>query len=142
MMIRQSVEHSLPEPEFEQRAGEFAVRVSRDWPTEQVVAALDLNERQIRALSHLKAVGRISNQEYQQITGATKKTASRDLADIVAKGVVQRVGTTGRGAFYVLARKGDIKGTKGGTKGTSTDTAESGRKRLREEGVAGHCPDG
>ena len=70
-------------------------------------------------------MGRISNQEYQQITGTTKKTASRDLAGIVAKGIVQRVGTTGRGAFYVLARKGDIKGTKG----TSRDTAESGRKR-------------
>ncbi|MGO8683138.1 MAG: DUF4062 domain-containing protein [Thermoleophilia bacterium] len=145
MMIRESVEHSLPEPDFEQRAGEFSVTVWRDWLTEQVVAALGLNERQSRVLAHLKAAGRITNQEYQEITGATKKTASRDLADLVAKGVVARIGKTGRGAFYVLASKGDIKGTKGtsadattpggerdinGTKGTSTGAGKSRRKGL------------
>ncbi len=134
MMIRESVEHSLPEPDFEQRAGEFTVTIWRDWLTEQVVAALGLNERQARAVVHLKVVGRVSNHEYQQITGATKKTASRDLAEMLAKGVVERIGTTGRGAFYVLGRKRDVKGTKGtaggavrpgpkgdikGTKGTS-----------------------
>ena len=125
MMIRESVEHSLPEPDFEQRGGEFMVTVWRDWLTEQVVATLGLNDRQIRVLGHLKTVGRITNQEYQQITGATKKTASRDLAEMSAQGVVERIGTTGRGAFYVLARKRDIKGTKG----TLTGTAELGRKR-------------
>ena len=66
MMIRESVEHSLPEPDFEQRAGEFSVTVWRDWLTEQVVAALGLNERQSRVLAHLKAAGRITNQEYQE----------------------------------------------------------------------------
>lgn len=113
MMIRESVEHSLPEPDFEQRAGEFSITVWRDWLTERVVAALGLNQRQRRALTHLKAARRITNQEYQEITGAITKTAARDLADMVAKGVVARIGKTGRGAYYVLARKGDINGTKG-----------------------------
>jgi ATP-dependent DNA helicase RecG len=117
MMIRESVEHPLPEPDFAERAGEFTVTVWRDWLTEKMVVTLGLNERQVRVVGHLKSVGRITNQEYQQITGATKKTASRNLADMAGKGVAERIGTTGRGAFYVLARKRDIKGTKGSSSG-------------------------
>lgn len=77
-------------------------------------------------VTHVKATGRISNQEYQQITGAGKKTASRDLADMVAKGILERVGTTGRGAYYVLVRKGDTKGTKR----SSSDSAPEGAATL------------
>mgnify|MGYP000898612012 CR=1 FL=1 len=113
MMIHESVEHSLPEPEFAQRAGGFSVTVWRDWLTERVVATLGLNQRQRRALTHLKAARRITNQDYQEITGAITKTATRDLADMVAEGVVARIGKTGRGAYYVLARKGDTNGTNG-----------------------------
>ena len=47
------------------------------------------------------------------MTGATKKTATRDLSDMVAKGVVARIGKTGRGAHYVVAGKGDIRGQRG-----------------------------
>jgi hypothetical protein len=46
MMIRESVEHALPEPDFQQRGGEFVVTVWRDWLTEQVLAAANLNDRQ------------------------------------------------------------------------------------------------
>ena len=53
------------------------------------------------------------NAEYQRLTAATRKTATRDLDDLVGKGLVERVGTTGRGVYYVLARKGDMKGTNG-----------------------------
>ncbi|MHB1324718.1 MAG: ATP-binding protein [Thermoleophilia bacterium] len=33
MMIRESIENGLPEPDFEQRGGEFVVTAWRDWPT-------------------------------------------------------------------------------------------------------------
>ena len=31
--------------------------------------------------------------------------------DLMARGILQKVGTTGRGTYYVLSKKGDIKGT-------------------------------
>ena len=39
-----------------------------------------------------------------RLTHVTKKTALRDLADMLSKGVVQRIGTTGRGAWRLLKR--------------------------------------
>lgn len=122
----------LPEPEFFQDGSQFVVRVWRDWLTTDLLQSLNLNQRQISAITFLKANGRIVNSEYQSLNSTTKKTATRDLDGLVAKGLLEKVGTTGRGVFYRVARNGDIKGTnetsagnevkgdKKGTKGTST----------------------
>lgn len=103
-MIRESVAHALPEPDFAQRGGEFVTTVWRDWLTASVVDRLNLNERQLKALSHIKSAGRITNADYQQISMTTRKTATRDLDVLVGKGVFQRVGEK-RGSHYVLRRK-------------------------------------
>ncbi len=116
-MIARLRDAGLPEPEFRQEAGTFVQTLWRDRLTIEALASLDLRERQKKAIDFVRANSRIGNAEYQQLAGVIKKTASRDLDDLVAKGVFERSGTTGRGTHYVLARKGDIKGTKG-TKGT------------------------
>jgi predicted HTH transcriptional regulator len=103
----------LPEPDFRQEGDEFVVRIWRDWLTANILAGLDLNERQRQAVDYLKVARRIANADYQRLTASTKKTASRDLDDLRAKGIIDKVGTTGRGVYYVLARKGDLKETKG-----------------------------
>ena len=46
MMIRESAAHGLPEPQFEQRPGEFVIKLWRDWLTDRVLAELQLNDRQ------------------------------------------------------------------------------------------------
>jgi ATP-dependent DNA helicase RecG len=112
-MINLCLNAGLPEPTFEQRGGQFVVTLWRDWLTDAVLDTLVLNDRQKQALHQLKTEGRLTNAAYQRITGATKKTASRDLEDLVVQGVLHRVGTTGRGTHYRPGRKGDIKGTKG-----------------------------
>ena len=112
-MIALCREAGLPEPEFRQDGGQFVQTIWRDWLTPDVLSSLGLNERQMKALAYLKVEGRISNQEYQRAASTTKKTASRDLDDLVDKEVLERIGTTGRGTFYVIARKGDKKGTNG-----------------------------
>lgn len=109
MMIRESIAHALPEPDFVQRGGEFTIVLWRDWLTPKVLAGYNLNERQMRAIAILKAQGRITNREYREQTGVVIRTASRDLEDLVDKGVVEKVGTTGRNTFYVLAGKLDRK---------------------------------
>ncbi|MHB8793318.1 MAG: ATP-binding protein [Thermoleophilia bacterium] len=112
MMIRESIENGLPEPDFEQRGGEFVVTSWRDWLTDKVLAELQINERQKAVIAHLKVSGHISNQEYQSLLSVAKRTAHRDLADLFDKGVIERIGTTGKGTYYVLG-KGAAKGPNG-----------------------------
>jgi hypothetical protein len=72
-----------------------------------------LNERQLKALKYLKNHGRVSNPEYQEETGATKKTATRDLSDLKSKNVVEQIGERGPGVHYILRKSGDKMGTLG-----------------------------
>jgi predicted HTH transcriptional regulator len=106
MMIRESLTHELPEPDFIMRGGEFTTTVWRNWLTAEVLAGYSLNERQKQALTYLKTNGKIFNKEYQSVTGAIKKTATRDLNDLKEKGVIEQIGNKGPGVHYVLARKG------------------------------------
>lgn len=99
----------LPEPQFEQRSGSFVITLWRDWLTPEVLAKYSLNERQMQAVAIVKAQGRITNREYREQTGVVIRTASRDLEDLVGKGVLEKVGTTGRNIFYVPVRKLDAK---------------------------------
>jgi predicted HTH transcriptional regulator len=106
MMIRESLEHDLPEPDFAMRGGEFTTTIWRDRLTPEVLAGYNLNERQMKAIVYLKVHGKISNKDYQVATSAIKKTATRDLLDLKEKGVVEQIGTKGPGVHYVLVKKG------------------------------------
>lgn len=101
-MIADCREAGLPEPDFEQRGPHFVVTLWRNWLTAEVLAGLNLNERQLKAVAHVKKTGKISNSQYQEITGAARKTATRDLDDLVGKHVLMRVGEK-RGSYYLLA---------------------------------------
>ena len=104
-MIELCRQAGLPEPDYELRAGSFVLTLWRDWLTEKVLAGLNLNERQLKAIVCLKSKSRITNLEYQQITGAARKTAARDLGGLVEKGIVELKGEK-RSSHYVLKGKG------------------------------------
>lgn len=113
MMIRESLAHALPEPDFVQRGGEFTITIWRDWLTDKIIESIGLNDRQKRAVILAKTSGRLSNIDYQKTFGVSKPTASRDLEDMVRRGVLSKIGTTGKGTYYIIYRKGLIKGSKG-----------------------------
>lgn len=102
----------LPEPQFEQRSGSFVITLWRDWLTSEVLAGHNLNERQLKAINYLKIHERITNSQYQEELSVAKRTASLDLAELVAVGLIEKVGSTGKGVYYQLA-KGASKGQKG-----------------------------
>jgi len=112
MMIRESLAHSLPEPDFFQRGGEFTSTVWRDWMTPKVLAGFKLNERQMKAINYLKINLKITNSQYQKEFSVAKRTASRDLDEMISKKIIEKIGTTGKGVYYCLT-KGAIKGPKG-----------------------------
>jgi len=113
LMIRKSLAHNLPEPDFVQRGGEFTITLWRDWLTEAVLKQFALNDRQRQAVMIAKANDRLSNLDYQKAFSVSKPTASRDLEDMVGKGILEKIGTTGKGTHYILDRKGLTKGSKG-----------------------------
>lgn len=110
-MIALCREAGLPEPEFRQDGGQFVQTLWRDWLTEAVMEQLGFNERQKMAIVFLKMHGRITNADYRQLTGATDRTALRDLAQMLEKRALIKVGRTGRAAHYALATKPDINPT-------------------------------
>ncbi len=111
MMIRECLAHNLPEPEFAQRGGEFTIALWRDWITNEVLKGYKLNKRQKRAIDYLKSNREITNRDYKGLTGCTGRTALRDMQDLMAFGLVEKVGTTGRNTYYRLRKKPDINPT-------------------------------
>lgn len=99
-MIELCVEAGLPEPDYELRQGFFVITLWRDWLTADFVNSLQLNDRQRQAITFVKAQGRITNRDHRDHTGVVIRTASRDLEELVTKGVLKKVGTTGRSTFY------------------------------------------
>ena len=112
-MIELCQEAGLPEPNYELRAGSFVITLWRDWLTASVIAQLDLSDRQRQAVLIIKTSGRLNNLDYQKALSVSKPTASRDMEDMVRKGVLEKIGTTGKGTYYILNRKGLTKGSKG-----------------------------
>ncbi|RZB37097.1 MAG: ATP-dependent DNA helicase RecG [Desulfobacteraceae bacterium Eth-SRB2] len=112
-MIADCRKAGLPEPDFEQRGPHFVVTLWRDWLTDAVMEQLGLSDKERKLVVMLKTGDRITNKSYQENFGVTKPTASRHLEALKRKGVLRKIGTTGKGTYYVLSRKGLIKGSKG-----------------------------
>ena len=106
------------EPEFKEEMGGFSVRFYKDIYTEENLRKMGLNERQIKAVLYVKEKGKISNKEYQENFGIKKRQATDDLKVLEEKGIFKKVGTTGKGTYYVLKmqQRGET-GDKGATKG-------------------------
>ncbi|MHB9016313.1 MAG: ATP-binding protein [Sulfurovum sp.] len=116
-MIARCREAGLPEPDFEQRAGQWVVTLWRDWLTDAVLDHLGVNELGRKVVGFLKINRRVNNQAYQAAFNVSKATATRHLDSLTKKGILQKVGITGKGTYYMLQRKGLIKGSKGSVSG-------------------------
>ena len=92
----------LPEPKFEERTGGLWVTFRKDILTEEHLRSFGRNERQVRAMLYVKVKGRITNAEYQQLCKVSKRTASGGLSELRTKGLLERMGTTGKGTYYRL----------------------------------------
>ena len=72
--------------------------------TEKVPAEYNLNNRQRKVIDLLKIHGKITNSKYQEEFSVAKRTASLDLSELVAAGLVEKIGTTGKGVHYRLTK--------------------------------------
>ena len=53
---------------------------------------------------YVKEKGKITNQEYREITNISRQMATIDLTEIVKKGIFSRLGRAGKGIAYQLTK--------------------------------------
>ena len=92
----------LPEPEFKEEFYGISVHFHKDVYTEKYLREFGFNERQIKAVMYVKEKGKITNKEYKELNGVIKKTASRDLGVLTDKHILGKVGSTGKGTYYIM----------------------------------------
>jgi ATP-dependent DNA helicase RecG len=103
----------LPPPQFEEIAGTFQVTLHARLPGTMprstspdlsAYSSFDLNPRQQMALAQLSVHPRITNHEYQELCpGVHAETLRRDLADLVNRGIMIKVGDK-KATYYILKR--------------------------------------
>ena len=102
--IEECREAGLPEVDFIEDKRNFRLVFWQDSLTQAERQQLGLNERQVLAMLFLKHNPWLDNPVYQDLTKASRRTASRDLLDLLERGLVDRVGER-KVAKYRLARR-------------------------------------
>jgi hypothetical protein len=76
------------------------VRSARAVSEAREVDHAQLNDRQMRALSHIRTLGRMTNRDYRKLFNVSNKTAHQELRLMVDRKVIRRLGF-GRSVEYV-----------------------------------------
>ncbi len=108
-MIATMEQAGLPAPRFEETAAGFKVTLQSagadlvsSQPQQQPWSHLFLNERQEAALAFVREHGRITNSDLQELApDVHPETIRRDLADLVEKSLLLRIGSK-RATYYIL----------------------------------------
>ena len=102
-MIEDMTEAGHPQPEF--AAGEvFTVKLINKHAPRPAggTSGPGMNERQMGALDHVRTKGSITNREYQKLCdGISAETLRRDLADLVKRGQLLKIGSK-KGTYYIM----------------------------------------
>jgi ATP-dependent DNA helicase RecG len=103
-IVRLCVEAGCPEPQFDERAGEFVVRFLAP-SYAATVSGLDLSDRQARILAAFRANPVRSLREIREIIdhNLSDSTIRNDLNRLRDMGLIEAVGV-GRGAFWRVVR--------------------------------------
>ncbi len=102
-MIEDMVSAGHPPPKFQPKPYSFTVtlfnnRDRRPTPKWETI----MNERQAKALQFIRDNGRITSKDYQELVpDVSPETLRLDLADLVNRGVVLKIGAK-KGTYYVI----------------------------------------
>jgi len=102
-IVDNCIEQGLPEPDFSEENGVMTVTFYKDKWNEENLKKLELNDRQIKAVMYVKEKGKITNKDYKElIKDISRITATRDLTNLVEKGILKMVGIGKRQVHYIL----------------------------------------
>jgi ATP-dependent DNA helicase RecG len=102
-MIEEMTQAGHNPPQFKAMPYSFTVTLSNIKERKAVpIWEKAMNERQARALTYLREHGQITNRDYQQLCpDVSTETLRLDLADLVDRGAVMRIGAK-KGTYYIL----------------------------------------
>lgn len=103
-MIDEMVAAGHNPPKFEAKSHRFTVIMTNNRDAGRAVEAWEnnMNERQIKAMEYLQRTGSITNRDYRELCPHVgQETIRLDLADLVSKGVLLKIGDK-RGTRYIL----------------------------------------
>ncbi len=101
-MINECIQFGIPQPKYFYDMGGFWVEFRKDIFTLEYFKSVGLNERQIQAMKYVKVNRKITNSEYQSNFNVARNTATRDLAELVDKGLLKSSVSKGAGSYYEL----------------------------------------
>jgi ATP-dependent DNA helicase RecG len=101
-MIKECIQFGIPQPKYFYDMSGFWVEFRKDIYNIEYFKSLGLNERQIQAMKYVKENGKITNREYQTNFNVARNTATRDLTELVEKGLLKSSESKGAGSFYEL----------------------------------------
>ncbi len=102
-MIEDTIDHGLPEPEFEDTGTAIVVTFRKSKLTEEYLKEIVINDRQQEIIKYLMENENITSSEYAEIFDITQRTARNDLRDLCEKDVLERKGRSDKTTVYVLA---------------------------------------
>lgn len=91
-IIKECVDAGLPKPTVRYEMSGYFIEFNKDIYNIEYLTTLDLSKRQIDALLFFKTKGEILSSEYMKRFNITDRTARRDLTDLIAKGVLKKIG--------------------------------------------------
>lgn len=103
-MIEEMTQFGHPPPQFKATGYSFTVLLSNKQTGKPAPPSWtnSMNERQARSLTYVRENGSITNREYQRLCGdVSAETLRRDLADLVTRGVLLKIGSK-KGTYYIL----------------------------------------
>jgi len=102
-IVENCIEQGLPEPDFKEENGVMTVTFYKDKLNKENLKKLGLNDRQVKAVKHIKENKIITLSSYRTlIKNISEKTLYRDLQDLVDKNILKEIGEK-RGRKYELA---------------------------------------
>jgi len=104
-MTNQCISVGLPQPLYYYDMSGYWVVFRKDIYNVEYLQTLGLNDRQVKAVLFAKENGKITNSEYQEINDIKKSVSATELQDLTDRGVLVKVGSTGRGTKYILPEK-------------------------------------
>ena len=101
-MINECIRFGIPKPKYFYDMSGFWVEFRKDIFNLEFFKSLGLNDRQIQAMKYVKENGKMTNSEYQTNYSVARNTATRDLTELVEKGLLKSSESKGAGSFYEL----------------------------------------
>jgi len=102
-MAKLLIDAGLEVPEFNTtHTDRLRVIFHKNRLSKEQLHKLGLNKRQISGVEQVHRNERITNQEYQDLLDVSRRTATRELNQLVDMKILLRHGTTGKGTYYSL----------------------------------------